>query len=461
MTLTEIFKKIETEEIPFVDLKVVDLFGVWKHVTIPAKNLTDRLFNEGIGFDASNFGFAMVEKSDMVMIPDPNTAFLDPFGEYPTLSLTCNVFHPQTGKRFEQDPRGILIRTIDHISREGIADQILFGPEYEFHVLNDVRYKIAPNRITLKIDSEEGFWNSGKTGEYFVGRKRGYHRSAPFDHFFALRNHIVDQLEQLGVAVKYHHHEVGTAQLEIETNFMDALRAADATLLVKYVVRNIAHEFGYVVTFLPKPIHDEAGNGMHVHQFLKKGDNNLFAGEKVYNLSEMALSYTAGILGHSPALLAFTNPTTNSYRRLVPGFEAPTNAVFAIGNRTSAIRIPGYVKDDAKRRVEFRTIDASCNPYLAFSAMLLAGVDGILQKWDPSEMGFGPFEGDLGMSEAHPLPKTLEEAMNALERDNAFLKRWEIFPDSLLAKWVSKKREEYRLVSSIPHPVEYQLYFDL
>jgi glutamine synthetase len=461
MTFQDITTLIEKEEVKFVDLKVVDLYGVWKHVTIPASNFKEKIMTDGIGFDASNFGYALVEKSDLIMIPDLDTAFIDPFGELKTLSVSCDVFEPQTGERFEQDPRGILIRTLEKLKEEGIADEVLFGPEYEFHVLEEVSYEIAPNTIYLKIDSMEGFWNSGNTGEYFVGRKRGYHRAPPFDHFFSLRNEITDQLQRLGVQVKYHHHEVGTAQLEIETQFMDALKAADATQIVKYFVRNIAHEYGYVVTFLPKPLYNEAGNGMHVHQFFKREGVNTFSGNKLYGLSETALQYTAGILKHSPSLLGLTNPTTNSYRRLVPGFEAPTNAVFALGNRTSAIRVPGYVKDNEKRRIEFRTIDATCNPYLAFSAMILAGVDGILEQWDPVSMGFGPYEEDSSEKIINSLPKTLEEAVLNLQKDAGYLKRWRIFPEALLNKWVQKKLEEHKFVSSVTHPVEYQMYFDL
>lgn len=461
MTRQEFWKFIEENEVLFVDLKVVDFYGGWKHVTLPIETVNEKLLENGIGFDASNFGYAVVEKSDMVMIPDLDTVILDDFGEYETASMICDVYDPQTGERFDQDPRGILTKVIEKVQSEGIADEILFGPEYEFHVLDEVAHEVKPNSIMLHIDSCEGFWNSGETGEYLIGKKRGYHRTAPFDKFFVLRNEIVNELVRLGIEVKYHHHEVGTAQLEIETNFMDAKKAADATLLTKYIIRNIALEHGFLVTFLPKPIYNEAGNGMHVHQFMRKGDKNVFAGDKVYGLSELALHYTAGILKHSRALLGFSNPTTNSYRRLVPGFEAPTNAVFALANRTSAIRIPGYVKDDAKRRIEFRTIDATCNPYLAFAAMILAGVDGILNKIDPTEEGYGPFDGDLSKSIQHPLPKNLEEAVLALKQDHDFLKRWDMFPEEMIDKWVEKKLEEHRLVSTITHPMEYQLYFDL
>ncbi|HOO31974.1 MAG TPA: type I glutamate--ammonia ligase [Thermotogota bacterium] len=461
MTKKEFWEFIQENEALFVDLKVVDFYGGWKHVTLPIESITDSLLDNGVGFDASNFGYAVVEKSDMVMIPDLDTIMMDGFGEYPTASMICNVYEALSGERFNQDPRGILEKVVDKVREEGIADEILFGPEYEFHVLDEVANEVKPNSIMLRLDSVEGFWNSGEAGEYCIGQKRGYHRTAPFDKFFVLRNEIVNELISLGIEVKYHHHEVGTAQLEIETNFMDARKAADATLLVKYIIRNVALEHGYLVTFLPKPIYNEAGNGMHVHQFMRKEGKNVFAGDKVYNLSELALNYTAGILKHSAALLGFSNPTTNSYRRLVPGFEAPTNAVFALSNRTSAVRIPGYVKDDAKRRIEFRTIDATCNPYLAFAAMILAGVDGIMNKIDPTAEGYGPFEGDLSKSIQHPLPKTLEEAAIALREDHEFLKRWDIFPEEMIEKWVSKKIEEHRTVSAVTHPIEYQMYFDL
>jgi len=461
LTREDFWKILKEEKIVYVDLKVVDFYGSWKHVTLPVENVTDELFDNGIGFDASNFGYAMVEKSDMVMIPDLETAFMDPFGEFPMISMICDVYDPQSGDRFKQDPRGILTRVLKKLREEGIADQVRFGPEYEFHILDEVEYEVQPNSISLTIDSCEGFWNSAYTGEYCIGKKRGYHRTPPFDKFFVLRNSIVEELKKLDIDVKYHHHEVGTAQLEIETKFMDAKKAADATLMAKYVIRNIALQNGFLVSFMPKPIYDEAGNGMHIHQFMMKDNKNIFAGDQVYGLSKTALNYTAGILMHSRALLGFSNPTTNSYRRLVPGFEAPTNAVFAIANRTAAIRVPGYVKEDAKRRIEFRTIDATCNPYLAFAAMIMAGVDGIINQYDPKEEGYGPMDGDASKLKSNPLPKTLEEAVMSLGEDHDFLKRWDIFPEEMIQKWIDKKIEEHRKVAAVTHPIEYQLYFDL
>jgi len=461
MKVNEIMEKIREEQVEFIDLKVVDLVGVWKHVTLPVSSFNESIFKNGIGFDASNFGYATVEKSDMVMIPDPTTAFIDPFTEYVTLSMICDVYDVHSGERFNQDARGILSRVVEAVEKEGIADQIMFGPEYEFHVFDDVSYEITSNSISLNLDSCEGFWNSGETGEYYVGKKRGYHRTPPFDKLFDFRNEVVEILENLGIPVKYHHHEVGTAQLEIETRFMNALQAADATLITKYVIRNVGLDYGFVVSFMPKPMYDEAGNGMHVHQFMTKEGKNVFAGDELYGLSNTALEYTCGILKHSPSLLGFTNPTTNSYRRLVPGFEAPVNAVFAMGNRTSAVRIPGYVKEESKKRIEFRTIDASCNPYTAFAAMILAGVDGIMNNMDPRKEGYGPMEGDISKSGVHPLPKNLEEAVLSLKNDNEYLKRWNIFPQELIEKWVNKKLDEHKKVSSITHPMEYQLYFDI
>ncbi|MDK2907324.1 MAG: glutamine synthetase, partial [Petrotoga sp.] len=319
-------------------------------------------------------------------------------------------------------------------------------------------YSITNNDISVKIDSSEGFWNAEKRGEYFIGKKRGYHRIPPFDTLMEVRNKIVNKLLEYGVPVKYHHHEVGSCQVEIELEFIDALKAADYTLLVKYVARQVAREYDLVVTFMPKPLYDEAGNGMHIHQFLTKDNENIFDGNKIYNLSNVALYYIAGLLKHANSVMAFTNPSTNSYRRLVPGFEAPTNAVFALANRTAAIRIPAYVKNPRKRRIEFRTIDATGNPYLAFAAMILAGVDGIRWKLDPTKEGFGPFEDDAYNKNIKPLAASLSQACHALENDNDYLKT---FPKELITYWIKEKLKETIEINSVPHPKEFENYFDV
>ncbi|ANQ54499.1 glutamine synthetase [Thermosipho sp. 1063] len=456
MEIKELLSIVEREKINFIDLKVVDIWGKWRHVTLARTNFSEKTFYDGVGFDASNLGYASVENSDMILIPDPETAFIENVGEEKVLSLICDVYDANTGKPSYHDPRTILKSTLNSI--KDIADEVHFGPEYEFHIFEDVRYKISNNEVTVQIDSKEGFWNSEETGEYFIGKKKGYHRIPPFDTLMEVRNKIVSKLLEYGIPVKYHHHEVGTCQVEIELNFVSALKAADYTLLVKYIARQVAKEYGLIVTFMPKPLYDEAGNGMHVHQYLVKDGENIFAGDKLYGLSETALSYIAGLLKHAPSVMAFTNPTTNSYRRLVPGYEAPTNAVFALANRTAAIRIPAYVKDAKKKRIEFRTIDASCNPYLAFSAMILAGIDGIKNKMDPTKEGFGPFEKDLYVENIKPLPYSLTQACQALKNDNDYLK---LFPRELIEHWIKLKISEDREIMSIPHPKEFENYFDI
>ncbi|QIV78984.1 type I glutamate--ammonia ligase [Fervidobacterium pennivorans subsp. shakshaketiis] len=456
MTSSQVLKLIEQEGINFIDLKVVDLWGRWRHVTLARTNFSEKTFVEGVGFDASNLGYAEVFNSDMVIIPDPETAFIEEYDGEKVLSMICDVYEVENMTPCSHDPRTILKKTLKSI--KDIADEVYLGPEYEFHIFEDVRYDVKSNRIMFEIDSSEGFWKSSETGEYFIGRKKGYHRIPPFDRLMEVRNAIVKKLLEYGVPVKYHHHEVGTCQVEIELTLVDALKAADYTMLVKHVARMVAKQYGYLVTFMPKPMFDEAGNGMHVHQFLKKNGKNIFNGDKLYNLSEEALWYIGGMLKNAPALMAFTNPSTNSYRRLVPGFEAPTNAVFALANRTSAIRIPAYVKDPEKRRIEFRTIDATCNPYLGFAAMILAGVDGIRKKIDPTSEGFGPFEGDVYEKELKPLPKSLEESCIALKNNHEFLTT---FPKDLIEHWIKAKLFEERQVSSVPHPKEYDLYFDV
>ncbi len=455
MTEKEVLLLVKNNDIDFIDLKVVDLWGRWRHVTLAKTNFSEKTFKEGVGFDASNLGYAEVFNSDMVIIPDPKTAIVEEYKGEKVLSMICDVYEVENFTPCSHDPRTILKKTLESI--KDIADEVYLGPEYEFHIFEDVRYKVANNQVYFEVDSKEGFWNSEVTGEYFIGRKKGYHRIPPFDTLMEVRNAIVKKLLEYGVPVKYHHHEVGSCQVEIELSFVPALEAADYTMLVKHVARLVGQEMGYIVTFMPKPLYDEAGNGMHVHQFLKKNGKNIFDGDKLYNLSREALYYTGGILKYAPSLMAFTNPSTNSYRRLVPGFEAPTNAVFALANRTSAIRVPAYVKDPEKRRIEFRTIDATCNPYLAFSAMILAGIQGIREKIDPVAEGFGPYEGDTYEKVLKPLPKSLEESCLALKNQNHYLTT---FPEDLIKHWIVKKLEEERKVSTIPHPAEYDLYFD-
>jgi len=456
LTIDEIMKCIKDESISQVDLKTTDIWGRWRHVTLASSYFSERTFSEGVGFDASNLGYGNVVQSDLLMIPDPSTAFIEEREGQKLLSMICDVYSVDNGKYSPLDPRAILRNAISSVS--DVAEKIFLAPEYEFHVFNSVAFHVGSNEVFYTVDCDEGFWNEGISGEYIVGKKSGYHQIPPFDTLAAVRGAIVERLMSLGVPVKYHHHEVGTCQVEIELDFCDALEAADYTMLIKYVARNVARKMGYVVSFMPKPLHDEAGNGMHVHQYLLKNSVNIFSGQELFGLSSVALSYIAGILTHGKSLMAFTNPTTNSYRRLTPGFEAPTTAVFGLGNRTAAVRIPAYVKDPSKIRIEFRTIDATTNPYLGFAAMILAGVDGIRRGLDPVSLGYGPVE-DSAEGKGELLASSLREACESLLTDNAYLSA--AFPEALIKLWTDKKLEEEREVNRIPSPQEFKLYFDI
>lgn len=454
--------------IDFIDLKVIDIVGRVRHVILPGDRLGDELFEEGVGFDASNFGYSSIENSDMIMLPDPDTAFEDPFFERKTLSFFCDVLRTEDREPFVHYPRNVLKATIEELKSVGATNAML-GPELEFHLFEGMSYRVSENQVYFKVDVAEGFWNSGEiSSANVVERKMGYHRCPPADAMANFRNEAVMIMSSVGIPVKYHHHEVSSAQHEIEFLFQGALKSADSIILARYILQNLASRYNLKVTFMPKPLFGEAGNGMHIHQYLvDESGRNMFAGDLYCGLGETALQYTCGILKHSltGALLAFTNPSTNSYRRLVPGFEAPICAVFAKGNRSAAVRIPGYVKDKRKARIEFRTIDASCNPYYGIAAMLLAGLDGVRQKLDYKEHGFGPIEANIyNMSNEDRdkirfFPSSLEESIKGLKEDNEFLKPG--FPDELIRQWIVVKEEEARYVSSVPSPAEYQLYFDL
>lgn len=455
MTIDEVMKTIQDEGITQVDLKTTDIWGRWHHVTLANTYFSEKTFVEGVGFDASNLGYANVVSSDLLMVPDPSTAFIEDLDGQKLLSMICDVYNVDNGKYSPLDPRTILRSAINSIS--DVAENAMLAPEYEFHIFNSAKFQISHNQVSYEVDAEEGFWNSNSKGEYFIDKKGGYEQVPPFDTMAKVRGAIVDELLKLGVPVKYHHHEVGTCQVEIELSFAEALRAADYAMLVKYVARNVAKKMGYVVSFMPKPLYDEAGNGMHVHQYLVKNGVNIFTGEALFGLSNMALSYIAGILTHGKSIMAFTNPSTNSYRRLTPGFEAPTSAVFGLGNRTAAIRIPAYVKDPAQRRIEFRTIDAMTNPYLGFAAMVLAGVDGIRRNLDPVSLGYGPIE-ESAEGKGEMLATSLREACQALVEDHAYLT---VFPQPLIDNWVEKKTKEDLQVARVPSAEEFKLYFDL
>jgi len=447
-------ERVSSEGIEFVDLKVVDLTGRWRHVTIPASGLDEALLEEGVAFDASNLGYAGIEGSDLVLRPDLETGAVVRHEGEPILTLICDIYVPETGERFAGDPRAVAKRAEEHLVGERIADSIQLSPEFEFYVFStahfcsdpcDAGYRLVP----LNTQAERSF----------------YHVCPPEDQLFELRNAVCRLLQERGIGVKYHHHEVGAyGQLEIEMGFTGLSDAADITLIVKNTVRSVAAERGYAATFLPKPIFGENGSGLHVHQFLQMDGTSSF--EKDGELSELALCYIGGILTHGRSLCALTNPSTNSYRRLVPGYEAPVWLAFGEGNRSAAIRIPRYATPN-ERRMELRTVDATCNPYLAYAGMLMAGLDGIRRELDASRLGFGPFNENLyagatdATSNLEASPVDLEDALTALEEDQEYLLTNGVFSADQIAQWISVKRQEARYVRDRPHPYEFSLYFDL
>ncbi|MCD4684574.1 MAG: type I glutamate--ammonia ligase [Anaerolineae bacterium] len=454
-----------------VDFKFCDLWGRWHHITVPATQFTPQLMERGIGFDGSSVGLKNVKAEDMVLVPDLGTEFPDPFWEVLTFSFICTTLEADTREVFTNDPRNIAIRAEAYMRETGIADESRWGPEFEFYVFDDVAYDNGVNRASYHLESNEADWNSADGGHgHYIPLHGGYHAIPPKDQLFDLRNAITLHLEAMGVPVKYHHHEVGgPGQSEIETPLMGLVKAGDASMLVKYVTKLAAVRRGQTATFMPKPLYGEAGSGMHFHQHLFQGDVNLFYDPDGYGcMSQLARYYIGGLLTHGAALLGFTNPSTNSYRRLVPGFEAPVNAFFSLGNRSAAIRIPKYATQPEAARMEFRPPDATSNVYLALSAQLLAGLDGIRRQIDPTEAGFGPIDEDVfGWSdeqraEIKQLPGSLDEALRALEADHAFLLAGDVFSADMIQSWIEYKLEyEYYAVRNRPHPYEVRLYFDV
>lgn len=463
---------IESENIQYVDFRIVDLLGRQHHVTVPAYAVDEETFVNGVAFDGSSLtGYKSIEESDMVAMPDPATAFIDPFVAEKTLNIVCNILNPDNTP-YSRDPRGIALRAEAYLKDLGIATAAYFGPEAEFFLFDNVRYASGPSGSFYHIDSEEAYWNTGKEGQnlgYKVRNKGGYFPVQPTDTQADIRNEMCTLLTQAGLKVERHHHEVATAgQGEINFRFDTLTRTGDNLLLFKYVVRNVAAKYGKTATFMPKPIVGDNGSGMHVHQSLFNGDTPLFFEKGAYaNLSETALYYIGGILHHAPALIALTNPSTNSFKRLVPGYEAPVNLVFSKGNRSAAIRIPVAAVTPKAARIEFRTPDSTANPYLAFSAMLMAGLDGIKQKLDPREMGFGPLDkniydlSEVEKNEIKSLPGSLAEALDALEADHEFLLAGDVFSKDLIDSWIAHKRDEIQQVERTVNPKEYELYYDL
>ena len=472
--INEVQAFIKENNIKFVDFKVVTLPGRWNHLTIPVERLSEKTFSEGIGFDGSSYGYSTIEDSDMRFLPDMTTAFVDPYCKIPTLSMIANMY--TLGKnegRFSGDPRFIAEKAEKYMQERGIADEYVIGPEFEYYIFDHVNYEVTNHHQEVSIDSKQAPWNTNDKGENFGYKapfQKSYHLGLPYDLNNDLRSEMCLRLEEAGIPVKYHHHEVGSAgQLEIEVELGKMTKMADATMMAKYLIKNEAVAHGKTATFMPKPLFGEAGSGMHVHMLLRRDGKNLFFDENGYSqMSETALYFIGGILKHSKALLAFTNPSTNSYKRLVPGFEAPVSICFATGNRTAVIRIPGYIKDPQTRRFEFRPSDATANPYLAYSALLMAGIDGIENKIDPTVEGFGPYDVnvfDLPKEEQdkiEALPKSLDEALEELKKDNAFLLKGGVFDEHFINTWIKFKTEkELKKVIPVPSPIEFQLYYDL
>ncbi len=455
--------------VKILDLRFTDIPGLWHHVSYPIGQLTEASFEEGFGIDGSSIrGWAAIQESDMLLVPDPSTRLLDPFTEVPTMLLVCDVVDPVTKQSYDRDPRYIARKAELYLKSSGIAEKACFGAEAEFFIFDNVRFDQREQYGFYYIDAEEGRWNSGRelnNQGYRPRFKEGYFPVPPTDHYQDLRSEMVLTMLNCGMDVECHHHEVATGgQTEIDLKFDSLLRSADKMLLYKYIVKNSANVYGKTVTFMPKPLFGDNGNGMHTHQSLWNGSEPLFAGDGYAGLSQMALWYVGGLLKHGPALSAIIAPTTNSYKRLVPGFEAPVNLAYSRRNRSAACRIPMYSSSPKDRRVEFRPPDPSCNPYLAFSAMLMAGLDGIENKMDPG-MPMDKDTYDLDPDELSGMPSmpgSLEEALEALQRDHAFLLKGDVFSEEFLRAYVDYKRtKEVDAIRLRPHPYEFALYYDI
>lgn len=457
---------VRDNEIKMIDLKFTDLAGRWHHVTLPASQFCESILRDGVAFDASAIGLRPVKAGDMILLPDIHSAFRDPYWDVPALSFICSAYEADTKLPFGRDPRNIAARAEAYMRELGIADESRWGPEYEFYVFDSVSFENEINAASYRVESSEADWQSSRSGHgHLIPRHGGYHAIPPEDQLFNLRSEMVLVLESMGIEVKYHHHEVGgPGQCEIETPMMGMLRCGDATQIVKYVTKMTAQRNQKTATFMPKPLFGEAGNGMHFHQQLYKDNRNLFYDADGYGkLSSIAMLYIGGFLTHGPALLALTNPSTNSYRRLVPGYEAPVNSFFSLGNRSAAVRVPKYADQPDSARFEFRPPDATCNIYLALAAQLMAGVDGILHKIDPRNSGMGPIEqnvftwSDEQRRSVRPLPGSLNEALDALESDHDFLLQGDVFDSGQIEEWIRVKREEYLSVRNRPHPFDLDL----
>ena len=470
-TVQDIMKMIQEESVEMVDFKVIDIDGRFRHVSIPAGHFNEDTMKNGIGFDASNYGYAVVEKSDMVYIPDPDTARIDPFCGIKTLSMIGNAMvidHPNN-RPLKQYPRNIAEAAEQYLIDSGIADTMLILPEFEFYLFDTAKWKVTNNVIYSEVDAAHAYWNSDTDGTgNVVPFQKNYHIAKPQDTTYECRSKMCIEIEKAGIPVKYHHPEVGAAgQFEIEPMLGKMSFMADATMTIKYIIKNVAMEYGLSATFMPKPVYDEAGSGMHVHMLLLKDGKPVFSDDNGYaHLSREAHWFMGGLLSHIGSLCAITNPSTNSYKRLVPGFEAPAIVGYATSNRSAVIRIPAYAKTPELRRFELRNPDATCNPYFAYSAILMAGIDGIKNKIDPHAMGWGPYDVNFfhlpkeEQAKLQHLPASLEEALNALEKDHTYLMAGDVFPKELITSFIQRKRAECLEIAKIPHPAEFEKYYN-
>ena len=469
-TPQEVLKMIQDEDIKIIDLKFIDMPGIWQHCSFYYDQIEEESFVDGVPFDGSSIrGWKAINESDMAMVPDPKTAWIDPFYKEKTLSMICSIKEPRTGEFYDRDPRTIAAKARDFMANAGIGDTAFFGPEAEFFIFDDVRFDQTESQGYYYLDSVEGRWNTGRNEEggnlgYKPAYKGGYFPVAPTDTVQDIRTEMLLTMAQCGVPIEKHHHEVATGgQNELGIRFAPIIEAADYLMTYKYVIKNVARKHGKTVTFMPKPLFNDNGSGMHTHQSIWKDGEPAFWGDGYANLSKMALHYIGGILRHAPALLAFTNPTTNSYKRLVPGFEAPVNLAYSQGNRSASVRIPLSGQNPKAKRLEFRCPDATCNPYLAFAAMLCAGLDGIKNEIDPGE----PLDVDIydlspeELSKIPSTPASLEAALENLEKDHAFLTNTGVFTEDFIENWIEFKLDnEVNPLRLRPHPYEFALYYD-
>jgi glutamine synthetase len=469
-TPQEALNYIKENKIQIVDLKFIDMPGIWQHLSLFHDQIDETAFTDGVPFDGSSIrGWKAINESDMTMVIDPTTAWMDPFMAEPTISFICSIKEPRTGEPYSRCPRTIAQKAIDYLVTTGLGDTAFFGPEAEFFIFDDVRFDQTQNSGYYYVDSIEGRWNSGKEEAggnlgYKPRYKEGYFPVAPTDTSQDMRTEMLLTMAKCGVPIEKHHHEVATGgQCELGFRFATLVQAADYLLTYKYVIKNVGKKYGKTITFMPKPLFNDNGSGMHVHQSIWKDGQPLFAGDKYAGFSQMGLHYIGGILKHAPALLAITNPTTNSYKRLVPGFEAPVNLAYSQGNRSASVRIPLSGTNPKAKRLEFRCPDATSNPYLAFAAMLCAGLDGIKNQIDPGE----PLDVDIydlspeELSKVPSTPGSLEGALEALEKDHGFLTETGVFTEDFIQTWISYKLDnEVNPMRLRPHPYEFALYYD-